>query len=126
MQSGSKKRRSCRGDEAVETGSPFLPLPDVAGYVLLHHWLKLLAILPAVPSSNFLSSQSSGRVPADVHDGELLLVAAQLHPDGITRFLPHQRGPERRLVGNDVLLGVAVPGAKNRVGRRMIIGGVSH
>ena len=32
MQSKSKKRRSCRGDEAVETDSPFCPPPHLGGY----------------------------------------------------------------------------------------------
>ena len=36
MQTKSKKRGSCRGNEAVKTGSPFLPLPYVVGYVPLH------------------------------------------------------------------------------------------
>jgi len=38
MQSSSKKRRSCGGDEAVKTGSPFLPPPDVVGYLRLHRY----------------------------------------------------------------------------------------
>jgi hypothetical protein len=36
VQSKSEKRRSGRGDEAGEPGSPFIPPPHVGGYGRLH------------------------------------------------------------------------------------------
>ena len=73
MQSRSKKRRSCRGDEAVESGSLFLPPPDVGGYVLLHRYGlvggPINTMTYYLPSRSALSrwARSTRRCPASAH-----------------------------------------------------------